>query len=214
MKKFTKKILVALVAVMAVVCLSVSLAACGGEKKPTATYMSDCKYTYSNMAPTYNYRVLTFIGEQIEVYEDDTYCLTINAVSYSNVTFGENIATGKETANPQTNTIDKYYGTYTSTTDSEGDITLKLEKPTRVVSYSKGRIVLDSDASWTEEMAKAVTVSGFTTQQVVDADGNNLTGATYLEYKLGEFNGAEIFVNGTTLVFEPIMITAVPKNLK
>lgn len=199
MKKFSKKLVVALVAMMAVVCMCVSLAACGGEKKPTGSYMSNNNYAYSNFSPTYNYRTLTFSSEQIETYDDNTYCLTVNTVTYSNVTFGENIASDKSTANDRGSTITKYYGTCTAVTDTEGDITLTLKTPTRIVYAANGKLTVDT-ANWTDKMAESlVDAQG---NQLKDEAGNAYTGDTYLASKVKNFTDKEIYVNGTSYSFE------------
>lgn len=199
MKKFTKKLVVAFVAVMAVVCMSVSLAACGGEKKVNGSYMSNNNYSYQNFSPTYNYRLLTVSSEQIETYEDDTYCLTVNTISYSNVTFGENVASDASTANDRGCSITKYYGECTVVTDSEGDITLTLKTPTRIVYASNGKLTVDT-ANWTDKMAESlVDAQG---NQLKDEAGNAYNGETYLSAKVKNFSDKEIYVNGTSYTFE------------
>lgn len=204
MKKFAKKLVLTLVTVIAVVCISMAFAACGSaEKKVTGSYCSDNSYRWMNMLPTYNYYTLTYQSQQIETYDDGTYCLTVNAITYSNVNVGESVPTGSATGNDRGNVVTRYYGTCTAETDSEGDITLNLAKPTRVVRISKGSLTIDT-ANWVEDMAKSI-VDG-QGNQAMDKDGNPYTAETYLANILGEFTGAEVYVNGTTYIFSQVSI--------
>jgi len=128
MKKFTKKLIVAIVAVMAAVCLSVSLAACGGKTASVkAVYSADpggqgtAKYLTAPM------QMLLTNVETVTLYDDDTYCLSVSTTLVTGLTA---ISGTGEIINRGT-TVTEYYGTYTSTEDS-GIISLKLAKPARV----------------------------------------------------------------------------------
>lgn len=156
MKKFTKKLLITLVAAIAVVCATVSLAACGGAAKTTGYYTANKEIRYTNFQPTYNYFYFIITQQSIETYDDGTYCLEVNGVMYSNVKFGADVPSDAFTANEQSHITTKYYGTFTEKEKTEDDVTLVLAKPTRVTSAKKGAILVDT-ANWTEDMSKAVT---------------------------------------------------------
>lgn len=200
MKKITKKVFVLPAVFAAAACMGVTLTSCGGgEKKVTGSYMSNNNYSYQNFSPTYNYRLLTVSSEQIETYDDDTYCFTVNSISYSNVTFGENIASDKATANDRGSSITKFYGAYTAVTDSEGDINLTIKTPTRVVFAQSGKLTVDT-ANWTDKMAESlVDAQG---GQLKDEAGNPYTGETYLAARVKDFADKEIYINGTSYTFE------------
>ena len=114
MKKFAKTFVAAAFAVITVLGASLMLAACGETKVAATTgfYTSQNSYSYTNFAPTYNYRTLTYKTQNIETFDDGTYILYVNSTTYSNVTFGEGFATNECTANPQGSTLVRYYGTY------------------------------------------------------------------------------------------------------
>jgi len=155
MKTFTKKIIAAIVAIVAVVCMGVTLAACGGgTAKLTGVYNSDKTLRYANMQPQYNYFYFVISQQTIETYADGTYCLTATGVMYSNVTFGADVPADKYTANEQGTVNTKYYGKFTEKDATADDTTLVLAKPTRVVYSKKGNTYIDT-ANWTEAMAEA-----------------------------------------------------------
>lgn len=218
MKKFTKKILVAIVAIMAVVCLSVSLAACGETTaKSTGFYSSSNKHvTYANFQPKYNLYTLTLYTETIETFNDNTYCLTVNSVAISNVNFGEDtkslncdyagmkdedkefIIAGQENweasrYNDKDDITTKYYGTYEVVKESETSKTIKLQVPTSVFYAKKGDATHYDTANWTETMAGE----------------DNTTAEDYLAGKVSKFEsaGIEVYITVATSGFE--IITAI-----
>lgn len=215
MKKLTKKIIVAIVAIMAVVCISVSLTACGGATvKRSGFYSGEKKYVqFVNMQPKYNLFTLTLHTETIETFEDNTYCLTVNSVSISNVRFGpeyksfnvgNTFATNEElkaeleaaqanyeeaTYNDKDDITTKYYGTFEVVRESEAGKTIKLLVPTAVFQAKKGSAFYDTD-NWTEAMA----------------GDDNTTAADFLAGKVTKFNtaGIEVYLTLATSGFDII----------
>lgn len=152
-----KKLVVAAACAAAAVIATVSLAACSaGGATLTGEYLSNNSYSYANMRPLYNYYYVTFSGQTLETYSDGTYCLTVNEIMYSNVSFGPDVANGKETANDRGQKVTKYYGTFTQESDpSDETLTfITINVPERVVFASSGYPTLDT-GNWTEEMTES-----------------------------------------------------------
>lgn len=152
-----KKLVVAAACAAAAVIATVSLAACSaGGATLTGEYLSNNSYSYANMRPTYNYYYVTFSGQTLETYSDGTYCLTVNEIMYSNVSFGPDVANGKETANDRGQKVTKYYGTFTQESDpSDETLTfITINVPERVVFASSGYPTLDT-SNWTEAMTQS-----------------------------------------------------------
>lgn len=152
-----KKLVVAAACAAAAVIATVSLAACSaGGATLTGEYLSNNSYSYANMRPTYNYYYVTFSGQTLETYSDGTYCLTVNEIMYSNVSFGPDVANGKETANDRGQKVIKYYGTFTQESDpSDETLTfITINVPERVVFASSGYPTLDT-SNWTEAMTQS-----------------------------------------------------------
>lgn len=152
-----KKLVVAAACAAAAVIATVSLAACsGGVATLTGEYLSNNSYSYANMRPLYNYYYVTFSGQTLETYSDGTYCLTVNEIMYSNVSFGPDVANGKETANDRGQKVTKYYGTFTQESDpSDETLTfITINVPERVVFASSGYPTLDT-SNWTEAMTQS-----------------------------------------------------------
>jgi hypothetical protein len=143
-----------------------SLASCGGNASDnsaeastvsaatlTAAYSSPAQLSYSNMRPSYNYYLTTFEFETLELYSDDTYCLSVASSTFSAVILPEsgNAAQGNE----RTNYLTKYYGTFTKETDELDDDTLyvKTSVPARLVSIYDSTYYIDTD-NWTDNMKK------------------------------------------------------------
>lgn len=225
MKKTIKKIIAIALSASLAVAAGAMLTACNneGEKQPavTATYMSTNQFRWMNMVPQYNYFTLTFTAEQIQTFDNGTYCLTVNSETYSNVRFGSDVAndltyqgqeldengnlvgevkTMKASPNDRGHSITKYYGTFTSVDEGDGDLTLNLSRPTRIVDSASGDAVTRDTAAWTEAMANSITDRAG--DPVVDDAGNKLTGAAYIDYKVDANWSAEVFVNGTNGSFE------------
>lgn len=201
MKKLNK-ILIAVVLAVASIVMTVALAACGGgEAQLTGMYNSNKQISYMNFAPQYNYRIMTIKNQIIETYADDTYCLTVSSVTYSNVTFGENIPTADFTANEKDTVTTKYYGKLTVNEATEEDATYVLGKPTRVVNSTKEKSYIDT-ANWSDAMAETTRPIDPQTGEKGDA----LDKDAYLEQQLkGWADGdIEVYVMFGTAAFEYI----------
>lgn len=147
-KLFTMVLTVAMVATMAL-----SLTGCQSEPsaaESTGIYLSNNNLTYSNMLPTYNYFSASAIGQSLETFSDSTYCLTVNRITFSNISLGPDVPTGEETWNDRGQTVQKYYGTFTEEADSESRI-ITLGKPSRVEYGSFGIPYLNSATATTED---------------------------------------------------------------
>lgn len=152
-----KKLVVAAACTAAAVIAAASLAACsGGSASLTGEYLSDNKYSYTNMLPTYEYYFVTFSGQTLETYSDGTYCLTTNEIMFSNVNFGQGVPTDQATGNDRGQKVTKYYGTFTQESDPDDETLLfvTINVPSRVVFASSGYPTLDT-ANWTEEMTES-----------------------------------------------------------
>lgn len=151
-----KKLVVAAACAAAAVIATVSLAACSGGATLTGEYLSNNSYSYANMRPLYNYYYVTFSGQTLETYSDGTYCLTVNEIMYSNVSFGPDVANGKETANDRGQKVTKYYGTFTQESDPSDETLafITINVPERVVFASSGYPTLDT-SNWTEAMTQS-----------------------------------------------------------
>ena len=152
-----KKLVVAAACAAAAVIATVSLAACSaGGATLTGEYLSNNSYSYANMRPLYNYYYVTFSGQTLETYSDGTYCLTVNEIMYSNVSFGPDVANGKETANDRGQKVTKYYGTFTQESDPSDETLafITINVPERVVFASSGYPTLDT-ANWTDAMTQS-----------------------------------------------------------
>lgn len=152
-----KKLVVAAACTAAAVIAAASLAACsGGSASLTGEYLSDNKYSYTNMLPAYEYYFVTFSGQTLETYSDGTYCLTTNEIMFSNVNFGQGVPTDQATGNDRGQKVTKYYGTFTQESDPDDETLLfvTINVPSRVVFASSGYPTLDT-ANWTEEMTES-----------------------------------------------------------
>lgn len=204
MKKTKKLWLTILGAALSAVMLF-GVAACGNSESAatlTGTYMSENKITYMNMLPTYNYYTLNSTTQQLETFDDNTYCLTVTVHSYSNVSFGPDVATGQETWNDRGQTVTKYYGTCTSQLDAEDSelMFVTIAKPTRMVYAARGSQYFDT-ANWTQDMTDRASKK--------DSDGNvteTVDAAAYLNAKVENFaaEGIEIMVTLSSGNFDAV----------
>lgn len=195
-----KKLVVAAACAAAAVIATVSLAACsGGAPAPTGTYLSENELTYQNFLPTYNYFFIVSTTQQLDTFDDGTYCLTVTTSSYSNISTGADVPTGSETWNDRGQAITRYYGACTVEVDASDDTLsfVTLSEPTRVAYASYGSVTLDT-GNWTEAMTTAATGDSTTT---VDA-------AAYLESMVGAFpeDGVEIMVTLSSCSFEQVEV--------
>lgn len=155
MKKQKKLVALVLAALMVL-----ALAACdsgsGSAGKVTGVYLSPSQLSYQNMRPQYNYYLTTFTQQEITLMDDNTYCLIVSSSTFSALELAE--STNDAKGNERTNSITKYYGTYTSkVNDLDEDLTdVTLSAPTRVVKSYDQSYWLDTD-NWNDTMGKAVT---------------------------------------------------------
>lgn len=108
------------------------------------SYVSEGKLEYMNMRPTYNYYMTTFKFEVIDLYSDNTYCLTHSSSTFSGLILPEegNDATGNE----KENNITKYFGTYSKAADEIDEDTshLTLNTPNRIVENYDSQFFADT----------------------------------------------------------------------
>lgn len=179
-----KKFVSILLAVVMIACL---LAACGGEEKAeakiTGIYLSPGKLSYQNMRPTYNYYLTTFAHQELTLLDDNTYCLVVSSSTFSALELSEDTNDAK--GNERTNSITKYYGTYTSTPNDldEDLLDITLATPTRIVTSYDQTYWLDT-ANWNETMGKLVVPpTGYDTTTgapIVDPNAEPWTAEQYL----------------------------------
>ena len=177
-----KKHLSIIMAVVIIVCM---LTACGGSNsgKVTGIYLSPAQLSYQNMRPQYNYSLNTFTQEEITLLDDNTYCLVVSASTFSALELAE--STNDAKGNERTNSITKYYGTYTSKVNDldEDLLDVTLAVPTRVVMSYDQTYWLDTD-NWTDAMGKLVVPpTGYddSGNPVRDPDAQPWTAQQYLE---------------------------------
>ena len=135
------------------------------------------------MRPQYNYYLTTFTQEEITLLDDNTYCLVVSASTFSALELAE--STNDAKGNERTNSITKYYGTYTSKVNDldEDLLDVTLAVPTRVVMSYDQTYWLDTD-NWTDAMGKLVvppTSYDDSGNPVRDPDAQPWTAQQYLE---------------------------------
>ncbi len=200
--KLKKSLTTALIAVAAVAGLSSCSGGAVEEANIVGNYISNDVIEYSNFLPTYNYFTLQTTTQQIEIYDDASYCFSSYSTLYSNVSFGADVAAGDETWNDQRFMMTRYYGSYTSEEDTDLNLlTISLDIPTRVVYARTGFLTIDS-ANWTDDMADSVVDYQGAVQ--TDADGNAYTADTILDYYISDLSVASAIVNLSTYKFTQI----------
>ena len=154
------------------------------EAKLVASYASPASMSYMNMRPTYNYYTTTFAMEFLDLYDDGTYCLAHSSSTFSALILPEegNDATGNE----RTNTITRFFGTYTSKVNEldEESKDVSLAKPNRMIENNDAAVLIDT------AHYSAYTVAG--TQGRPDTTYE--TAEDY--YKAFGINAKEILVTG------------------
>ncbi len=192
--------------VMAIVIIACMLTACDGNAssgKVTGVYLTPAKLSYVNMRPEYNYYMTTFAHQELTLLDDNTYCLIISSSMFSALELAE--STNDAKGNERTNTITKYYGTYTSAVNDldEDLLDVTLSAPTRIVMSNDQTYWLDTD-NWTDAMGKAVTppsgINPETGAAIVDENAAAWTAEQYLESKA--FAETTIQVNQKTASFD------------
>ena len=188
--------------------VAVLLAGCGGSAasgnaKTVGVYLSPAELSYSNMRPQYNYYLTTFTQQEITLLDDNTYVAIVSASTFSALELAE--STNDAKGNERTNSIVKFYGTYTSQVNDldEDLLDVVLSAPTRVVESYDQTYWLDTD-NWNDDMGKKVVPpTGFdqtTGAPIYDPDAQPWTAAQFLESL--SFTGASIQVNQKTASFD------------
>ena len=194
--------------ILAVAMVAVLLAGCGGSAasgnaKTVGVYLSPAELSYSNMRPQYNYYLTTFTQQEITLLDDNTYVAIVSASTFSALELAE--STNDAKGNERTNSIVKYYGTYTSQVNDldEDLLDVVLSAPTRVVESYDQTYWLDTD-NWNDDMGKKVVPpTGYdqtTGAPIYDPDAQPWTAAQFLESL--SFTGASIQVNQKTASFD------------
>ncbi len=194
--------------ILAVAMVAVLLAGCGGSAasgnaKTVGVYLSPAELSYSNMRPQYNYYLTTFTQQEITLLDDNTYVAIVSASTFSALELAE--STNDAKGNERTNSIVKYYGTYTSQVNDldEDLLDVVLSAPTRVVESYDQTYWLDTD-NWNDDMGKKVVpptgVDQNTGAPIYDPDAQPWTAAQFLESL--SFTGASIQVNQKTASFD------------
>ncbi len=194
--------------ILAVAMVAVLLAGCGGSAasgnaKTVGVYLSPAELSYSNMRPQYNYYLTTFTQQEITLLDDNTYVAIVSASTFSALELAE--STNDAKGNERTNSIVKFYGTYTSQVNDldEDLLDVVLSAPTRVVESYDQTYWLDTD-NWNDDMGKKVVPpTGYdqtTGAPIYDPDAQPWTAAQYLESL--SFTGASIQVNQKTASFD------------
>ena len=176
-----------------------TLASCGGgnggtancsvtpeakEAKVQNAFITQAKLTYNNMRPQYNYYLTTFSFQELELYDNNTYKLSISSSTFTAIELPVegNAAKGNENAN----SLISYMGKFTSKVDELDDKTLAVtfEAPTRIFGTSDENGFIDTD-NWTSTMKehwtdKVMGVNEQGTGMVVKSETKYDTGAAYL----------------------------------
>lgn len=136
MKKW-KKVVTAAAAVLAVVASTAALAGCSGGAKVSDVYVAN---PGSEGVVQYMTSPLTMIlscNESLEVYDDNTYCLTAISTVISGLAPDDE---GNVSPICRGTTTVEYYGTYTSEEDS-GMMVYTLSTPTRFTSLNSDNLM-------------------------------------------------------------------------
>lgn len=111
----------------------------------TGAYISPAVLQYQNMRPANNYYLTTFSFETIQLYSDNTYCLTLYSSCFSGVVLPDlgNDATGSA----RESYVTRYYGTCTQKTNEldEDTLDVSLATPTRIVRNFNSNFYVDSE---------------------------------------------------------------------
>lgn len=148
-------------ALFVVLGLALTLVSCGKKETKAelvGSFNSTTKLEYFSAYPQFTFKQLTTVVQNVKIYSDDTYQLTVTRASYSGaLIFDDN---GTYDANDRGNSIMTYFGTYTKTSE-EGLMTVVLNTPTRIIGdlheftgQAQG-ISIDTE-KWTEEASTAL----------------------------------------------------------
>ena len=154
------------------------------QAKVTNAFLTQAKMTYNNMRPTYNYYLTTFSFQELELYSDNTYKLSISSSTFTAIELPQegNAAKGNENAN----SLISYMGKFTSKVDDLDDKTLivTFEAPTRIFGTADDNGFIDTD-NWTSTMKehwtdKVMGINEEGTGTVIKSETKYDTGADYL----------------------------------
>ena len=154
------------------------------QAKVTNAFLTQAKMTYNNMRPQYNYYLTTFSFQELELYSDNTYKLSISSSTFTAIELPVegNAAKGNESAN----SLISYMGKFSSKVDDLDDKTLivTFEAPTRIFGTADDNGFIDTD-NWTPTMKehwsdKVMGVNEEGTGMVVKSETKYDTGADYL----------------------------------
>ena len=111
----------------------------------TGDYISPAVLQYQNMRPSAQIYWTTFSFETIQLYSDNTYCLTLDLSCFSAVVLPDvgNDATGSA----RESSVTRYYGTCTQKTNEldEDTLDVSLATPTRIVRNFNSNFYVDSE---------------------------------------------------------------------
>lgn len=154
------------------------------QAKVTNAFLTQAKMTYNNMRPQYNYYLTTFSFQELELYSDNTYKLSISSSTFTAIELPVegNAAKGNENAN----SLISYMGKFSSKVDDLDDKTLivTFEAPTRIFGTADDNGFIDTD-NWTPTMKehwsdKVMGINEEGTGTVVKSETKYDTGADYL----------------------------------
>ena len=161
------------VSALALLASSMLLASCGGanscptvdsgkasEEAPAAkaatlvhSFITPAKLVYRNMRPTYNYYMTTFTFETLDLYNDNSYVLSVSSSMFTAIELPQEGQAAK--GNENANSLLRYHGTYTSEADDldPDALVLSLSATTRITGTDDGKGEIDTDL-WTDSMKK------------------------------------------------------------
>lgn len=116
------------------------------EEEKEATLLAAygaCSYNFMSAYPGYTFKQLAFLTQSVEIYDDNTYALTLTSKMLSGSLSFDPQNNGDTTSAQEVvdrgQSLTRYYGSYTAK-DEEGLITLDLAKPTSGYSLSTGNL--------------------------------------------------------------------------
>ena len=192
---------------LACLAASAALVSCGGNSGSAAPaaakmenlFVTEQRLTYANSRPDHNYYTTTFTFEELELYSDKTYKLTVSACTFSALVLPEEGQAASGNARDQS--FMSYYGSFTYEVDDLDDKLwiITFGEVTRISGFRYGSIldtngIIDTD-NWSEDMKKV----WFDAEYDIDATGTKTekpgthkeydTGAAYVAAHQVEFKG-------------------------
>ena len=172
-----KKIAAIVVSAAALVASGGALAGCSGGASIDGVYTAS-RFAFFTAYPGATYKQLTSAVQTLETYDDGTYAMTVITKSLSGDLEFDPADSGDpdiEGVNDRGQTMDVYYGTYTST-ESDGFITFVLSAPTDIISSTAGTYI--STLAWTDKMGQDAVGEGeeaITEEQYIEQFGYSQT---------------------------------------